>query len=53
MGLVELLTSGVGGFGLGMAKTVLSKVVDTVKDMWIAKVSSESDTKNNIFSPKC
>lgn len=47
MSIIELLTSGIGGFGLGIVKNIFSKGIDTVKDVVIAKynIKSEENTK--------
>jgi len=45
MNIVELLTNGVGGFGLGILKNILSKSFDTVKDICIARSNNVSEEK--------
>jgi acyl carrier protein len=45
MNIIELLTTGVGGFGLGILKNILSKSFDTVKDICIARSNNVSEEK--------
>lgn len=48
MNVIDLLTSGFGGFGLGIVKNMFSKGFDAIKEIVIAKVNatSEKNIKN-------
>lgn len=45
MNIIDIVTSGVGGFGLGILKNVFSKGFDVIKDICIARSNNASEEK--------